>query len=231
MYTNGIESWSTVITQSLQNLWLGFADFLPSLIGALIIIIVGLIVAAALGTLVEKIFDGLKLDKLLHSIGLTPYFERAGLKLNGAAFLGKLTYWFLVIAFLLAASDTLGLYAFSGFLSRVLEYVPNVVIAVLVMLAAVVVANFLRSLIKASVKSAGLKSANFLGSLTWWSVVIFGFFAALNQLNIATEVVNTLITGFIAMLAIAGGLAFGLGGKEYASHLIGKLREHTETRG
>ncbi len=231
MYTTGVESWSAVITQSLQNLWLGFTDFLPNLIGALIIIIVGLIVSSALGTLVQKIFDGLKLNKFLNTIGLTTYFEKAGLKLNGSAFLGRLTYWFLVIAFLLAASDTLGLYAFSGFLSQVLAYVPNVIVAVLVMLAAVVVANFLRQLIKASVKGAGFNSSNFLGSLTWWAVVIFGFFAALHQLNIAREVIDTLITGFIAMLAIAGGLAFGLGGKEYASHLIGKLRENTENRG
>ncbi len=225
-----IESWSVVITQSLQGLWMGFTDFLPSLIGALIIIIVGLIIAAAFATLVEKIFEGIKLNKFLHTIGLTPYFDRAGLKLNGSVFLGRLTYWFLLIAFLLAASDALGLYAFSGFLSSVLAYVPNVIIAVLVMLAAVVVANFLRNLIKMSVRGAGLHSANFLGTLTWWALVIFGFFAALSQLNIAREIVNTLVTGFIAMLAIAGGLAFGLGGKEYAGYLIGKLRDNTETR-
>lgn len=226
----GVESWSVVITQSLQGLWMGVIGFLPSLIGALVIIIVGLIVAAAFGTLVEKIFDSIKLNKLLNSIGLAPYFERAGLKLNGAAFLGRLTYWFLLIAFLLAASDALGLYAFSSFLSVVLAYVPNVIIAVLVMLAAVVVGNFLRNLIRASVRSTGLHAANFLGTLTWWAIIIFGFFAVLNQLNIAREIVNTVITGFIAMLAIAGGLAFGLGGKEYAAHLVGKLREHTESK-
>ncbi len=223
-----VESWSVIITQSLQNLWMGFAGFLPSLIGAIVIVIVGLIVAAAFATLIEKIFEGIKLNKFLHTIGLTPYFERAGIKLNGSLFLGRLTYWFLLIAFLLAASDALGLYAFSGFLSGVLAYVPSVIIAVLVMLAAVVVANFLRTIIKASVKSAGFHSANFLGSLTWWAIVIFGFFAALNQLNIARDIVNTIVTGFIAMLAIAGGLSFGLGGKEYAAYLIGKLREHTE---
>ncbi len=226
----GVESWSVVITQSLQGLWMGVIGFLPSLIGALVIVIVGLIVAAAFGTLVEKIFESVRLNKLLNSIGLAPYFERAGLKLNGALFLGKLTYWFLLIAFFLAASDALGLYAFSGFLSIVLAYVPSVIISVLVMLAAVVVANFLRNLIRASVKSAGLHAANFLGTLTWWAIIIFGFFAVLSQLNIAREIVNTIITGFIAMLAIAGGLAFGLGGKEYAAHLIGKLRENTESK-
>ena len=223
-----VQSWSVVITQSLQNLWMGFSGFLPSLIGALIIVIVGLIVAAAFATLVEKILEGIKLNKFLHTIGLGPYFDRAGLKLNGSGFLARLVYWFLLVAFLLAASDALGLYAFSGFLSSVLAYVPSVIIAVLVMLAAVVVGNFLRTIIRASVKSAGFHAANFLGSLTWWAVVIFGFFAALSQLNIARDIINTLITGFIAMLAIAGGLAFGLGGRDYAASLVNKLREHTE---
>jgi len=142
--------------------------------------------------------------------------------------LGRLVYWFLVIAFVLAASDALGLAVLSEFLKEVLFYIPNVVAAVLVMLVAVVVANFLRKLIHASIKSAQLHAANFLGTLTWWAVVLFGLFAALNQLNVARDVVTSIVTGFIAMLALAGGLAFGLGGKEYAASLINKLKQHTE---
>jgi hypothetical protein len=98
------------------------------------------------------------------------------------------------------------------------------------MLAAVVLGNFLKRIVTASVMSAKLHAANFLGTLTWWSVVVFGFLTALVQLNIAATVINTLITGFIAMLALAGGLAFGLGGREYASYLLGKLRNQTESR-
>jgi hypothetical protein len=124
----------------------------------------------------------------------------------------------------------LGLYAFSNFLKDVLNYIPNVVAAVLIMLATFVVANFLRRVVSASVASARLHASKFLGTLTWWSVVVFGLLTALVQLNVAVSVINTLITGFIAMLALAGGLAFGLGGKSYAEYLINKLREHTEHR-
>ncbi len=225
-----VQNWTDLIVSSLQNLWLGFVGFLPNLIGSLIVLIVGLIVAAGLGTLVEKIFDAIKLDKLLSRIGLEPYFERAGLRLRGAHFLGKLTYWFIVIAFLLAASDILGLYALSGFLKDVLIYIPNILVAVLIMLAAVVVANLLRRIVSASVTGAKLHAARFLGTLTWWAVIVFGLLSALVQLNVATSIINSLITGLIAMLALAGGLAFGLGGKEYASYLVNKLREHTESR-
>lgn len=225
-----VQSWSDVIVSSLQNLWVGFANFVPNLIGALIVLIIGLLVAAGLGTLVEKVFDAVKLDVFLAKLGLGRYFERAGLKLRGAYFLGRLVYWFVVVAFLLAASDSLGLYALSGFLKDVLAYLPNVIAAVLIMLAAVVVGNFLKKLVTASVLGAKLHAAHFLGTLTWWSVVVFGFLSALVQLDIASSIINSIITGFIAMLALAGGLAFGLGGRDYANYLIGKLRDHTGQR-
>jgi hypothetical protein len=225
-----VQSWTDVVVTSLQNLWYGVIGFIPNLIGALIVLIVGLIVAAGLGALVEKLFDAVKLDAALAKLGLGPHFERAGLHLRGARFLGKLVYWFIVVAFLLAASDILQLSALSVFLRDVLAYLPSVIVAVLIMLASVIVARFLKKLVTASVLSARLHAAHFLGTLTWWSVVVFGFLTALVQLNIAASVINTLITGFIAMLAIAGGLAFGLGGRDYAMHLIDKLQDHTESR-
>jgi hypothetical protein len=223
-----VQTWTDVIAGSLQNLWLGFASFVPNLVAALIVLVVGILVAAALGALVEKIFDALRLDSFLAKLGLKPYFERAGLKLRGSYFLGRLVYWFIAIAFLLAVSDALGLYALSGFLASVLAYLPNVIAAVLIMLAAVVLASFLRKVVVASVMGAKLRAARFLGSLTWWVVVVFGLLAALTQLNVATAIIQSIVTGFIAMLALAGGLAFGLGGKDYANYLVGKLREHHE---
>lgn len=225
------QNWTEVVLASLQRVWVGVAGVVPSLIGALVIIIVGLIVAYVLGTLVvQKILEALKLDVLLQKLGLSSHFERGGLQLKGARFVGQIVYWFVTVAFLLAASDVLGLFAFSSFLKDVLLYIPNVVMAVLIMLAAVVVANFVRKLASASVMSAKLHAANFLGSLAWWAITVFGLLTALVELNVATAVINTVITGFVAMLALAGGLAFGLGGKDYAASLISRLRETTGSR-
>jgi hypothetical protein len=225
-----VQTWSDVVVGSLANLWASFASFVPNLIGALIVLIIGLIVAAGLGALVEKIFEAVRLDTLLEKLGLKPIFERAGLKLRAAYFLGRLVYWFIIIGFLLAVSDSLGLYALSGFLTTVLNYLPNVIAAVLILLASLVLGHFLRRVTTASVMSAKLHAANFLGTLVWWVVVVFGFMAALTQLNIAAAMIQTLVTGFIAMLALAGGLAFGLGGKDYAGHLLNKLKDRTESR-
>lgn len=222
------QSWADIITASFQNLWLDFAEFLPNLIGALVVFIFGLLIASGLGFVVEKVFQVLRLDAFLSRLGLNKYFERAGLNLRGAYFLGRLTYWFIVLAFLLAVSDILNLFALSDFLRSVLGYLPNVLVAVLIMLAAFVLANFVKKVVVAAVKGAKLHHAHFLGSLSWWTIVIFGLLTALNQLRIAPEVLNSLVTGFVAMIALAGGLAFGLGGREYAAHLLAKLREREE---
>ncbi|MEK7506234.1 MAG: hypothetical protein AAB377_02775 [Patescibacteria group bacterium] len=223
-----IQDWASVVVGSMQNLWFGFISTLASIVGALVILIIGLIVAAGIGALVEKLVNFIKLDKLLVSLGLQEYFERANMTVNSGKFFRKLVYWFLVVVFALAATDILGFYSLSGFLRDILIYIPNVIVAVLIMLAAFVIGHFLRNVVRASVKSAHLHGAGFLASLTWWAVIIFGLLAAFSQLGIAVAVVNALITGLIAMLALAFGLAFGLGGKDYAASLIGKLREHTE---
>lgn len=223
-----VQSWTDILVGSLQSLWMGFASFVPNLIAAIVILIIGLIVAAGLGALVQKIFEAIRLDAFLEKLGLKPYFERAGLKLRASYFLGRLVYWFIVIAFLLAAVNSLGLYALAAFLTSVLNYIPNVIAAVLIMLAAVVLATFLRRIVTASVMSAKLHAAHFLGSLTWWAITVFGLLAALSQLDIAVTIIQSIVTGFIAMLALAGGLAFGLGGKGYAEHLVNKLKDRTE---
>src|SRR3989344_2534647 len=202
-------TWGGSVATSLQDMWWGVLAFLPGLIAALVVFVLGLVVAAGLGALVERIFQAVKLDSFLNNIGLSPFFERAGIRLNGARFLGQIVNWFLI----------------AEFLKEVLQYIPTIIAAVLVMLASVVLANFLKRVVSASVKSAKLSAADFLGSLTWWAVIVSGLYSALQQLGVDIMLINTLITGLIAMFALAGGLAFGLGGKDYASHLINKLRD------
>jgi hypothetical protein len=215
----------TTTGDSLSNLWAQVLSFLPALIGAVVVFIIGLIVAALLAKLVERIVYYLRIDSILKKAELETYFERANIRLDVGVFLGKLVYWFILLAFLLAASDILNFAAFSAFLNAVLAFIPNVVIAVLIMLAAMVVANFLRQLVAASVAGARLNHAKGLGALTWWVVVVFGFLTALPQIGVNTAVIQTLVMGLIAMLALAGGLAFGLGGKEHASRFLTRWSE------
>jgi len=225
-----VQTWVDVIRFSLQNLWQGFVLFLPAFLGALIIFFVGLVIATGLGKVVEKLIDALKLDRLLDQLGLGKVLERANVRLHSGRFVGVLVQWFFIIVTLLAVSDILNLFAFSDFLKQVLLYVPNIVVAVLIMLTGVVMATFLAKLVRASVLAARLHAAHFLGTLAKWSILVFAFLAALSQLGVAGALVNTLIIGFVAMLALAGGLAFGLGGRDVAAAWLEKLKEEISNR-
>ena len=213
---------------ALINVWYGVISFIPSFIGALIVLIIGLIVAAVFGSVVEQIVKSIKLDALLKKIGLGTYVERGGIKLDSGKFLGKIVYWFFVIVFILAVTNILGLGVFSDFLKQVLLYIPNIIVAALIIVATFAVANFLKTLVSASVMSAKLHASNFSGVFVWWVIVIFGLITALMQVGINVYVLQTIITGVVAMLALAGGLAFGLAGKDYAGRLIDKMRQNLE---
>ena len=221
-----VESWIQVVVDSLYNLWIGAMGVVGSIIGALVVFIIGLIVASGISAIVERAVKIIKLDDLLKKLGIEEHFGRAGIKINSARFCGKVVYWFFVLVFLLAVADVLSFSTLSSFLEQVLLYVPNVIVSILIMLAAFVVAHFLRNLVIASVKSARLHSATLLGSITWWAVVIFGFLASLSRLGIAISIINALITGFIAMLALAGGIAFGLGGKDVAADILERAEKN-----
>ena len=221
-----IRTWADVLVSSFGNMWDGVIGFLPSFLGALVVFVLGLVVASGLGSLVERLLKMAKLDGALAPIA--PYVERAGLKLDSARFFGQVVFWFLFAVFLLATADILRLSGLSEFLRDVLRFVPNIIIAVLVMGAAILVSGFMRKTVEASAASARFSSAKFLGALASWAVIVFGLLTALVQLGIAVALINTLLTGFIAMLALAGGLAFGLGGKDHAARLLDDLRESIE---
>ena len=215
-----------MLISSFQQIWSGIAEFLPLLIVAFVVFILGWIIAVALGKIVSQIIRSFQIDKILQKIGVEETLERANLKLDSGAFIGGLVRWFFIIVFLVAAIDIIGLYQVNAFLSDVvLTYLPNVVVAVLILVAGALIADTMQRIVVGSSKATNISSSGFLGGITKWAIWIFAILAALYQLGIAGAFVQTLFTGFIAMLAIAGGLAFGLGGKEAASRYIEKLRQ------
>lgn len=225
-----VQTWGDTIVASLQNLWALVLSFLPSLIVSLLVVIVGWIVAAAVGRVVWQVVAAVHVDQLFERLGFRKPLERAGLKLNAGKFLGELVKWFLILVFFMAAADILGLTEVTSFLQLVLSYIPNIVVAVLILLAGAAFANFLQKLVRASADTAGLMHAGFVGSVTKWTVLVFALFAALDQLGVARTFIITLLQGFVAMLAIAGGLAFGLGGQNAARSFVDKLRDEMSDR-
>lgn len=220
-----VQTWGEAITLSLLNLWERFVNFLPSLIGAVLVFVAGWIVAVALGKVVEHIFKMIKVDDVMEKAGTKARLQKAGVQLNVARFLGGLVKWFLILVFLMAATDILRLVQVTNFLNSIILYLPNVVVAAVILAIAFLVANFVYAAVKGSTKVAGIVSATLLATMAKWAIVIFGFLAALIQLGIAASLINTLFIGLVAMLALAGGLAFGLGGKDEAALILKKIRQ------
>ncbi|OGM98456.1 MAG: hypothetical protein A2915_00635 [Candidatus Yanofskybacteria bacterium RIFCSPLOWO2_01_FULL_41_34] len=219
---------SDIVRNSLMTLWGGVALFLPQLIAAVVVFLVGWLVAELLGKLAYHVVKILHVDNALGKVGFRQAWERSGFKLNTPMLFYELVKWFFVVVFLMAATNILGLVQVSEFLRTVVFYLPNVIVAAIILLIGILVAKFSEGLVKASVKAAGLMSANFLGALTKWAVFVFSFLIALAQLKVADDIIKIVITGLIAAGALAMGLAFGLGGVKHAESVIGDLRRRIE---
>jgi hypothetical protein len=220
-----IQTWGEAITMSLLDLWTRFIDFIPSLLGALLIFFMGLIVAVALGKIAEKFITLLHVDQLIEKMKLSERFKDAGIQIKVSKFFGGLVKWFLILVFLMAATDILKLTQVSVFLNSVILYIPNIVIATIILSVAFLLGNFVFHAVRSSTRVAGVVSAAFLATVAKWAIIVFGLLAALIQLGIATSLVNTIFMGLIAAISLAFGLAFGIGGKEEAGLILKKIRE------
>ena len=227
---SGVQTWGEAITLSLLNLGERFVNFFPTLLGAVLVFVAGWIIAATLGKLIEKSLKTASLDRAMGKVGFDRKMSEVGLHHTVSEFVGGLVKWFLVLVFLMAATDILNLNQVTNFLNSIILYVPNVVVAVVILSIAFLLGNFVYSIVKGSTSAAGVMSATLLAIISKWAIVVFGFFAALIQLGVAATLVSTIFTGIVAMLALAGGLAFGLGGKEEAAMILKKIREEISGR-
>jgi hypothetical protein len=213
------------VADSLSDLYARFINFLPNFLFAVIVLIVGWVLASFAGKIIKQVLHSAKLDELGDKLGLDELSSRTGVKMSVSGTIAWVVKWFLLIAIFLAAADILGLDKIGEFLNQVLLYIPNVIAGAAILLIGTMVASFLAKLVRHSVQAAGLHSADMLASVTQWAIMIFTILATLNQLNVARGFVTTLFTGIIAMLAIAGGLAFGLGGRDHASKVLDKIEK------
>jgi len=225
MFDTSNNAWSDAIVESFQSMWAGVIGFLPTLVIALLIIIVGWIIGAVIGRVVYQLMRSVKVDEALKKAGLEDWLQKGGIRLDSGHFIGALVKWFIIIVFLLAAFETLGLNQVNQFLQdAVLFYLPQVIVAVLILLSAVIIADVMQRLVSASAKAAQFKSANFLGSVTKWSIWIFAVLVALDHLGIAASFIQMIFTGVVITSSLALGLAFGLGGQDAAARFIDKVK-------
>jgi hypothetical protein len=196
---------------------------IPNIVGAILVLIIGFIIAKTMGRLTAKVVKKIYVDNAVAATGAKSALEKIGFKTEISSALGVLITWCLYAIVLVAAADILGLSQISVFLSDIVLYLPNVIIAVVMLIVGMLVGNFIELLVKEVSLAAKLSAADFLAQVAKWAILVFTVMAALIQLKVATDLIQILFTGLVFMFALAGGLAFGLGGQDKAKELIDKV--------
>lgn len=221
-----INSYGDAVVGTFQILGPAIVSFGVRLIIAFAIFLIGYIVGSFIYKLVVHVFKKINVDSALSRAGVGDALRRGGVTLNSGAFVGSLIKWFVVLVFLIASFQIIGLSQVTFFLQQVvLAYLPQVIIAVLILVVAVVIGDVMQKIVRGSAGAAGIKSAALLGSLTKWIIWVFAILTVLVQLGIGADLIRILFTGIVVAGALAFGLAFGLGGQEHASRLISKVRD------
>ena len=220
--SNNITSFSEAVTDSLINLWNSLIGSVPELIGAFVVFILGLIIAPIFGGIAKRLIKLSRIDTLSEKTGLAGTFENLGLRFTFSDVIGKLVKWFFLIAFFIAAMDILGWTRVTEFLKEIMFYIPNVVVAVIILAVGLIASQFVQKAVITGLKTSSgtsIKNPELLGNIARWALIIFAALAALLQLGIAERLIEILFAGVIITLA----LSFGLGGKEKAARFLDRF--------
>jgi hypothetical protein len=197
-----------------------------------IVLVVGWLIALIIGNIIATVAQGIGFDALSRRIGITRLLDSAGIEKAISAILGQFTTWILIFVVFRSAAEVMGIDSVMKFLDAILGYVPNVIGAAAILLVGLVFANFLSDSVRHAAQAGGFGHSGALAVITRNSVITFTVIAMLAQLGIAREIMHALAYGFIAMIALAGGLAFGLGGQGTAKRTLETLEKeiHTPTK-
>jgi len=217
-----LENIGVSIVNALNDAVRLILTFIPRVIGFLVILIVGLILATLVSRALTLILRKVGFDRMANRIGLSRFEQRMGITLDPAGILGKIVYWFILLIFLVPAADALGLPAVSNILNTLVAYIPNVFVAILVLFLGTLAATFVADLVRGAVASANIGSPRIFAGIARWAIIGFSALVALEQLQISTPLINELFGGIVAAMAIAFGLAFGLGGQEAARRWLAR---------
>lgn len=196
--------------------------FVPKLIGFLVILLIGWLVASAISKAVTFLLRKIGFDRIGNRIGLSRLLTQAGIQTDAAEVLGKVVYWFLFLIFLVPAVDALGLTAVSNILNQVIAYLPNVFVAILVLFLGTLAATFVADIVRGASSGARVGNPNLFANIARYAILGFVALIALEQLQIAPALLNILFTAIVGAAALAAGLAFGLGGQETARRYLAR---------
>lgn len=214
------DPWTHSLVNAMSTMWGSVAAFIPRLFGALVVLLLGFVVAKLLDTLLSKLLAKLGLDRLMAGTGLTKMLARIGIQVPVSTLIGKIVYWFILLVFLVSAADSLGLQRVSATLDVFALYLPKVFGAALVLLAGVLLAQLVNGLVRGAADSVGLDYAGSLGRIAQAMVIIISISVAIGQLEVKTDLLNTVIAIVLISIGLAAALALGLGSREIAGQIL-----------
>ena len=214
------DPWTQSLVNAMSTMWSSVGVFIPRLFGALIVVLLGFVVAKLLDTLLSKLLAKLGLDRLMAGAGLTKLLSRVGIQVSVSTLIGKIVYWFVLLIFLVSAAESLGLERVSATLDVFALYLPKVFAAALVLLAGVLLAQLAASLLRGAAEGIGLEYASSLGRIAQAMVIIISISVAIGQLEIKTDLLNNVIAIVLISIGLAMALAMGLGSRDIAQRIL-----------
>ena len=209
------------LVQPLQNALSTFLSFLPQLVGAIVILIIGYIVAKVLQAVVGRVLQAIGFDGWMEKGGIKQFFDRAQTNYTPATIIGMLVFWFVFIIALTMAADALGIPQVSAVLGQLIAFIPNIIAAILILILAALLANFVSGIVR------GATGSNVLASVAQYAIIVYAAFAALTQLGIAVQLTANTFLILLGGVALAAALAFGIGGREVAGEIIQKAYDRS----
>lgn len=223
--------WSVAIIQPFLQ---GLVSFIANFLLAVIVFIIGYLISVGIGKLVTEVLKSVKFNKLFEKEGWKTALQRARIEVDPSGFIGAIFKWVFVIVSLLVAVDILKLTGFAGLLTSVLNYLPNVIVAALVFVVAVIISDIVEKLVRVSVERMKVGSGYLAASIVKWAIWVFTIFLILDQILPQSLLIKTLYTsivyGIVGALALGVGLAIGLGGKDVAAEVLQDMRKKMQQR-
>ncbi|MDP2026677.1 hypothetical protein [Sulfuriferula sp.] len=212
-----------VFLASVTSFWTQLAGFVPQLLAAMVLLVLGWLVAKIVRTGMVKLLRALQFDRLSERSGIEAFLKQGQLTVSLSGLLAGLVYWLIILIVIVTVSNSLGLHLVAELFNRVVLYIPNVIVAILILVLGAILARFINRLIFAYLNNIGLEGALTISTLSEYAVLVFVFFVALEQLEIGRQLITAaFIIGFGAV-GLALALAFGLGGRDWAAGVLERM--------
>ncbi len=221
---NRVEETTNLITDSANEFWQAIGDFVPALLGAVVLIIAGALVAKLAEVVVVKVLQWMGVNKLKDNRKLADTLKSTGLEVDIVNVVGRVAFWVVIIIFAMAAVDVLGLSAMRDVIRELLAYLPNVLAAVVVLTVTIAGARLLRDAVTVALKQMSVDYARIVGAVAHWAIIVFGSIMTIDQLGFDTTIITTNVTIVVAGVMLGLALAFGLGGRNQAEQILEDLR-------